>query len=178
MGVTVWDEPANVETLRAMWADGKSSSEIAKAIGGGVSRNSVLGKAHRLGLGTHPNAPANGNDKPKTKGARPKSARPRPSRFAWSTRPKNLTIVHAKPAPVVKPVEVLPGPQDILPGSRMVSLMGLTETKCRWPYGSPANAPLRYCGADCAATQSYCPTHRRLAYSPRAMVVKPERRVA
>lgn len=42
--------PEKIELLKAMWTDGKTSSQIAKAIGGGISRNAVLGKAMRLGL--------------------------------------------------------------------------------------------------------------------------------
>lgn len=40
----------NVELLRKLWAEGKSSSQIAKAIGGNMTRNAVIGKVHRLGL--------------------------------------------------------------------------------------------------------------------------------
>lgn len=38
-----------------MWEEGKTASEIAKALGG-LSRNAVIGKAHRLGLNSRPTA--------------------------------------------------------------------------------------------------------------------------
>ncbi|MFQ6756785.1 GcrA family cell cycle regulator, partial [Cereibacter sphaeroides] len=38
-----------VETLKRMWAEGQSASQIAKELGG-VTRNAVIGKVHRLGL--------------------------------------------------------------------------------------------------------------------------------
>ncbi|NBU29555.1 MAG: GcrA cell cycle regulator, partial [Caulobacteraceae bacterium] len=39
-----------VNTLRTLWAEGLSASQIAKQLGGGVTRNAVIGKVHRLGL--------------------------------------------------------------------------------------------------------------------------------
>lgn len=48
-----WIEQS-VETLKSMWAEGKTASEIADALGGGVTRNMVIGKAHRLGLEPRP----------------------------------------------------------------------------------------------------------------------------
>jgi hypothetical protein len=45
----MWTD-ANVELLRKLWSEGKSASDIAKAIGGGMTRNAVIGKVHRLGL--------------------------------------------------------------------------------------------------------------------------------
>ena len=47
---SIWDEPGNIEKLKAMWADGYSASEIARAIGDGATRSAVLGKAHRMKL--------------------------------------------------------------------------------------------------------------------------------
>ena len=38
-----------VETLKKMWGEGQSASQIAKELGG-VTRNAVIGKVHRLGL--------------------------------------------------------------------------------------------------------------------------------
>lgn len=39
-----------IDLLKVLWAQGKSASEIADLIGDGVSRNAIIGKAHRLGL--------------------------------------------------------------------------------------------------------------------------------
>lgn len=47
---SIWDEPGNVETLKAMWSSGMSASKIATALGEGVTRNMVIGKKMRLKL--------------------------------------------------------------------------------------------------------------------------------
>ena len=77
-----------VELLKTMWTEGQSASQIAKELGG-VTRNAVIGKVHRLGLsnragaGAAPSGPAAGPAKPVAKGkpaapAAPKAARPEP----------------------------------------------------------------------------------------------------
>ena len=55
--MTSWSEP-RITTLRTLWLDGLSASQIAKQLGG-VTRNAVIGKVHRLGLGGRgaPSAP-------------------------------------------------------------------------------------------------------------------------
>lgn len=52
-----------IERLKAMWAEGKTASVIAEELGG-VSRNAVIGKAHRLGLDSRPSPVKPGEDKP------------------------------------------------------------------------------------------------------------------
>lgn len=47
---SVWDDPRNIDLLKAMWLEGASASEIANAIGQGVTRNGVIGKVHRMKL--------------------------------------------------------------------------------------------------------------------------------
>jgi GcrA cell cycle regulator len=59
-----------VETLKRMWTEGQSASQIAKELGG-VTRNAVIGKVHRLGLSNRNGAPM-------------PVARPRPPRSRWS----------------------------------------------------------------------------------------------
>lgn len=48
-----WNDDA-IESLKQLWADGLTASEIADAIGRGTTRNMVIGKAHRLGLESRP----------------------------------------------------------------------------------------------------------------------------
>src|SRR6186713_2052734 len=88
-----------VEQLKKLWADGLSASQIASQLGG-VTRNAVIGKVHRLNL--------SGRAKPASNAARPRKARPtsphRPSRpmVAGNTALK----IHAHPAPRRVPVQV------------------------------------------------------------------------
>ena len=80
-----------IERLRAMWADGSTASQIAEDLGG-VTRNAVIGKAHRLGLESRPSPVKSGEEKEKRIAAAPAPVR----------------AVVEKPAP--KPVEVAPPP--------------------------------------------------------------------
>jgi len=50
-----------IETLKTMWEAGQTASQIAEALGEGVSRNAVIGKAHRLGLQARP-SPVKSNE--------------------------------------------------------------------------------------------------------------------
>ena len=54
-----------IETLRKLWDDGLSASQIAKELGEGVTRNAVIGKAHRLGLKSRPSPVKTDKDKKK-----------------------------------------------------------------------------------------------------------------
>jgi GcrA cell cycle regulator len=79
-----------IERLKAMWAEGSTASQIADELGG-VSRNAVIGKAHRLGLESRPSPVKAVEEKEK-------KAKPAPAPKA------------AKPAPVAKPAEPKPAP--------------------------------------------------------------------
>jgi GcrA cell cycle regulator len=85
-----WTEE-RIERLKSMWADGSTASQIAEDLGG-VSRNAVIGKAHRLGLESRPSPVKAGEEKEKKAKAPPA---PRA----------------AKPAPVAKPVPAAPEPR-------------------------------------------------------------------
>ena len=78
-----------VETLKKMWGEGQSASQIAKELGG-VTRNAVIGKVHRLGLsnraGSATAAPAKAKEKPAAKAAAPK-APPKPKATKGTTAP-------------------------------------------------------------------------------------------
>ena len=91
-----------VETLKSMWSDGKSASQIAKELGG-VTRNAVIGKVHRLGLsnrvgGEHPDGRRRGAPSPSPDGraSRRRGAPPQPA--AAPPRP-----VAKEPIPAVRP---------------------------------------------------------------------------
>ena len=81
-----------VETLKRMWAEGQSASQIAKELGG-VTRNAVIGKVHRLGLSNRNDeapeaaAPAAPEAKPAPAAAAPKPAPAAPGRAAYRIAP-------------------------------------------------------------------------------------------
>ncbi|MBY0296619.1 MAG: GcrA cell cycle regulator [Methylobacterium sp.] len=161
-----------VELLKRLWSDGRSASQIAAEIGG-VSRNAVIGKVHRLGLaGRAPKvngtvAPAPGavrRPAPVVEVERPSS--PAPSLLA--PPPPSLALVRADPR-----VE----PEVALPVSERVTIMELREFMCRWPMGDPASPDFRFCGARSITGLPYCTHHARIAYQP-AAERKRDRRVA
>lgn len=87
-----------IDTLKKMWEGGSTASQIAEELGG-VSRNAVIGKAHRLGLKSRP-SPVKSGDKTKKKAAAKKPP-------AKAAPPKKAAPVAAKPAP--KAVPTAPG---------------------------------------------------------------------
>src|SRR5829696_8536452 len=89
-----WTEE-RIERLKAMWTKGATASQIADELGG-VSRNAVIGKAHRLGLESRPSPVRSGEEKEKK--AKPAAAPAAAPVAAPAPRP-----VAAKPAPAPKP---------------------------------------------------------------------------
>ncbi len=93
-----------IETLRKLWEKGLTASQIADDLGG-VSRNAVIGKAHRLGLKSRP-SPVKASDdaakpaaKPAPVAARPAPPRPTPAPVAARPAPRPVPPPEVKPAP-------------------------------------------------------------------------------
>ena len=138
-----------VASLKKLWQDGLSASQIAKQLGG-VTRNAVIGKVHRLGL--------SGRATP-SKPARPMFKAPRPPRTvaAAAYAPRRITEpVLVPPEPVVRYVDEAPGSATILT---------LVNHMCKWPIGDPATATFTFCGRR-ASDGPYCGEHARVAYQP------------
>lgn len=99
-----------IDQLKAMWEKGMTASQIADELGG-VSRNAVIGKAHRLGLQSRP-SPVKANDAPKK--APPPARKPAPEAEA----PKAAAPVHhPAPAPVRAPAPAAPVPAAAAPAA-------------------------------------------------------------
>ena len=176
-----------VEKLKLLWGDGMSASQIAKALGG-VTRNAVIGKVHRLGLSNRGTAAggqaASGEAKKADKPARPS----RPVKAAAEPKPAAVAVEEAaKPAPVVvrtQPVirdatqpraPGLPTPEEraaratlaeIEKMARRLDLMSLTERTCKWPIGDPTEESFHFCGLPSAAGKPYCEHHVAVAFQP------------
>ena len=148
-----------VELLKKLWSDGLSASQIAAELGG-VTRNAVIGKVHRLGLSGRAKAVAS---------AAPRARKPRPAPAA-SMRP----VVHGNTAlaPVIRPViepepEELPDPiANVIPMAERCTILDLTEFTCRWPVGEPGKADFFYCGSRTKTGLPYCAYQSRIAYQP------------
>ena len=171
-----------VETLKKMWTDGKSASQIAKELGG-VTRNAVIGKVHRLGLSNRA-APAKAEtEKPRAKPAA-KSRPKKPAKTAAASQPKPAPETPA-PAPssrkaIVPTGQPLP-PQpsqseisaealanlaEIEKKSKRLNLMELTERTCKWPIGDPATEDFWFCGLSVQSGKPYCEAHVAVAFQP------------
>lgn len=164
---------ARIESLKVLLADPEklSATEIMAALGGGVSRNAVIGKVRRLGL-TLPNernnAPvtrirvkrngaANGHRHVGTVhkiGRRTK--RQRFNADPDGNRRRSLSELDA----ALEATDLTP---DESPDA--VTLLGLTDDTCRWPLGDPATPEFRFCGTDKHSGYPYCARHARMAYS-------------
>ncbi len=149
-----------VELLRRLWTDGLSASQIAGQLGGGVTRNAVIGKVHRLSL--------SGRAKP----AASTAARPRRQRTATAAapRPQRTMVVGAtalKLEPAIEPRRMLAEQEVLLaPVSRHATILQLSDQTCKWPIGDPAAADFHFCGNTPRSGAPYCAFHARIAYQP------------
>jgi len=160
-----------VERLTKLWAEGLSASQIAAQLGG-VSRNAVIGKVHRLNLPGR--AKAGGN---------PAAAR---TQKRATIAPRAPTFA---PRPVVRPVARAEGGEInkdgidtgtvhavtaykpassnvVVPISRRLGLTELTERTCKWPVGDPLKDDFHFCGSESPDSSPYCAYHAKLAYQP------------
>ncbi len=160
-----------VEKLKKLWSEGLSASQIAAQLGG-VSRNAVIGKVHRLSLPGR--AKAGGTAAARTK--RPTSAPRAPnyaSRVATRTvaRPSGATMLKEEvdiDIDAAAEHETRPASNVIVPMSRRLELTELTERTCKWPIGDPLKEEFHFCGNDSPDNSPYCSYHARLAYQPSA----------
>jgi GcrA cell cycle regulator len=153
-----------VELLKKLWSEGLSASTIATALGG-VTRNAVIGKVHRLGLSGRAKAAAPQPEK------RPKPTRApsHPMRATPFVRGNTALAQDMAPAPEV---EAHPEPERrpvedvVIPMSERVTIMELREQMCRWPIGDPGREDFRFCGGRISTTSPYCSHHAAIAYQP------------
>ncbi len=124
-----------VKLLKKLWGEGKTAAEIAKALGG-VTRNAVIGKAHRLKLSNRI-SPIQQNER-------------KEERVPEIKKPlKVKSVVVAKPANMS------------FKGLKMIELK---ERMCRWPSGDPKEENFSFCGCTSVPGLPYCEEHARVAY--------------
>ena len=151
-----------VELLKRLWSEGRSASQIAAEIGG-VSRNAVIGKVHRLGLAGRV---LKGNGEQPTAGRRPRGEAETASAPAAETP---AVLAPAPPAFALVQTQAARDPADVaLPESARVTIMELREFMCRWPMGDPSSPDFRFCGDRAITGLPYCTHHSRIAYQPAA----------
>ena len=107
-----WTEE-RIDRLKAMWTKGATASQIAEELGG-VSRNAVIGKAHRLGLESRPSPVKPGEEKEKKAkpAPAPKAARPAPAKAAPTAAPREPEPASSKTAAGDAQPQPQPQPQQ------------------------------------------------------------------
>ena len=126
-----------VDLLKKLWKKGLSASQIAEELGD-VTRNAVIGKAHRLGL----------------------SSRPSPLKKAAKAAPEKKAKPAAKKKPAAKPKPKAVEKEE----PAVITILTLTERMCKWPLGHPGDDDFRFCGRKTVPGQPYCAYHAAMAY--------------
>lgn len=152
-----WNDD-RVDLLSRLWLEGRSASQIAAELGGGVTRNAVIGKVHRLGL--------SGRAKLAVPGPVNRLRAPKPTaRSDEREAPVAPSVVASVPAPIAPALRPQAG-DVVIPFSNRVTIMELRDAMCRWPLGDPTSVDFRYCGSRSGPLGPYCEDHARLAFQP------------
>ena len=131
-----------VDLMTKLWQDGLSASQVAKQLGG-VTRNAVIGKVHRLGL----------------TGGGQRRERIRSQRVPPQPRaPRSPMAPRFNPEPIkLRYVDEGPG---------VATSLTLGRHMCKWPIGDPSLDSFTFCGRRSEEHGPYCHDHATVAYQP------------
>ena len=147
--------------LRQYWAEGHSTAEIGRRLG--ISKNAVVGKAHRLDLPGRP-SPIRSSGAISPAPAQPRAprlaemmplSRDRPETAAPAEAPEKAPALPAKPAIA-----------RLVPATQREPAI-TSNQPCCWPVGEPGRAGFHFCGASALLGKPYCGDHAQLAYKPK-----------
>jgi GcrA cell cycle regulator len=136
-----WTEE-RVEQLKQLWTEGLSASQIARQLGG-VTRNAVIGKVHRLGLAGRA-TPA-------------RAERPRLPTVRRLARPRPMQVVQA---PIIEADPVVDE------NGNKTTVLTVSDRMCKWPIGDPSTNEFHFCGHPPKAGSPYCEAHSVKAFQP------------
>ncbi|MBS9719263.1 GcrA family cell cycle regulator [Tianweitania sp. BSSL-BM11] len=164
-----------VELLKKLWAEGLSASQIAAQLGN-VSRNAVIGKVHRLKLSSRGRATAAPAAKKKIAATaapaqRTVTAAPRPAttsqppRIVSSTAGANALQMQFDAEPAANQ-QTRSASDVVVPISRRLHLVELSERTCKWPNGDPLSEDFSFCGHEATDASPYCSYHAKVAFQP------------
>ena len=143
----MWTEE-KVKILRDLWGKGKTASQIAEIIGG-ISRNAVIGKAHRLNLSAKIKNKSFGENISKNLEHKNPDSKAFIKRRFSKSKFKSLIIE-----------------KDFEPENPK-QLEELDEDSCKWPIGHPNESSFYFCGRKSLKDFSYCKLHLLYAFQPK-----------
>ena len=131
-----------IEKLKQLWEEGLTASRIASELGD-ITRNAVIGKAHRLGLS---------------------------GRMAAKSSSSGISIIRKKKINIFKTqkiIEITPKSDEPM---NPTAFRDIKDGLCRWPLGEPENSNFKFCGRTTNEGFVYCQSHHKQAYQPLAAV--------
>ena len=149
--------PEQISDLTRLWGEGLTTAEIGKRLG--ISKNAVVGKAHRLHLPARP-SPI-------------KRTGPRPQIFRQTAqRSSQPSLPRAPQAPREPRVQTQAAQTSAAalralanqPSAKRLPMMALSASTCRWPIGDPGDAEFHFCGERALESKPYCSAHASIAY--------------
>ncbi len=164
-----------VATLKLLWLAGLSASQVARRLGG-VTRNAVIGKVHRLGLSERASAsaPTHRSNIRSNLDVVPRKPRAPQTGSARGGRSRKIVTDASEPSKVItrqgpkcevdRPLEFDYVERFEEPGSATVMTLG--AHMCKWPIGDPSSDDFTFCGRKVGQDGPYCSSHACLAYQP------------
>ena len=136
-----WTEES-IDRLKSLWTEGLSTAEIGRRLG--ISKNAVVGKAHRLNL----------------------PSRPSPIRRAEGSAAPRAAAPKRAQGPTLPPLS--PSVNSALPPLRAIVSQPRSQqpraTPCCWPIGEPGKPSFHFCNAAAVTGKPYCEEHASIAY--------------
>ena len=127
-----------IEHLKKLWEAGHTASNIATELGG-ITRNAVIGKAHRLGLS---------------------------GRMKSKSKVSSVSIVRRKKMPANRNSKIIELTTSVSEPMNPILFAGIKDGLCRWPLGEPEDLDFKFCGRSSNDGVIYCDEHHSLAYQP------------
>jgi GcrA cell cycle regulator len=160
----VWNEET-ILRLRELWDQGLSTAEIGRRLG--VSKNAIVGKAHRLDLTARPSPIRR---EPMARPERPAPAlrvsAPTLPPLPSAVLPPIAAIPSPRPVPSLRPS---PPPRPVAPPPPIrpvaaPAALRRSAPACCWPIGEPGKRDFRFCDDVSVPGKPYCDEHAKLAY--------------
>ena len=180
-----------VAELKRLWAEGVTTGEIGRRLN--ISKNSIVGKVHRLGLSGRPSPiKKKGDEEPIKRNSSKSKSQPKKKEETSSKKDQKAEQSQQKNVTKTKPenksdkkVEAkhslkTSSPTDEEADIKLAQSLNLTESKnknseflhltdldnhtCRWPIGDPKDENFHFCGKKVKMGQTYCEEHSAIAY--------------